>query len=177
MINTDNKNSPKKKLIQFIHKLELSFPPPYSLEQIQDFFYHDLYFIFFLFLKNQENSFIPTIKSSHFFKNHNQNLLENILNTCIGYVLYQKIPTEKIIELHKIIIDPLYRNQKLGTFLIKRSIRYIKKLKHYNRILLEVSENNLPAIQFYKKIGFEVIYIRKKYYSNNSNAIIMQLNL
>lgn len=43
-------------------------------------------------------------------------------------------------------------------------------------INLEVNENNLGAVLLYEKCGFEKVGIRKKYYKNKDNAIIMQYN-
>lgn len=176
MIHSENNNSYQNPLIQVLYHLELTTTPHYSLQQIQEFFNHESYLIFFLFLKNQENSWVPFIKTNHFFRKNHQKPIPYTLNRCIGYVLYQKIPSENLIELHKILIDPLYRNQQYGTFLIKKTIQYWKKLKYYNKILLEVSEENHQAIHLYKKLGFKVINIRKNYYKDNKHALIMMLN-
>jgi len=40
-------------------------------------------------------------------------------------------------------------------------------------ITLEVNEKNLSAITLYKKYGFQIVGIRKKYYNNISDAYIM----
>ena len=42
-----------------------------------------------------------------------------------------------------------------------------------NKFLLEVNENNVKALKLYKKTGFEKIFVRKNYYGNNEDAIIM----
>ena len=42
-------------------------------------------------------------------------------------------------------------------------------------IFLEVYKKNLFAIKLYEKIGFEKISVRKNYYGQNKNAIIMML--
>ncbi len=44
-------------------------------------------------------------------------------------------------------------------------------------INLEVNENNIPAIQLYEKYNFQRIGLRKKYYNNTYNAILMKKNL
>ena len=41
-------------------------------------------------------------------------------------------------------------------------------------INLEVRESNISAIKLYKKFGFEVCGLRKKYYNNTENAILMK---
>lgn len=45
------------------------------------------------------------------------------------------------------------------------------------KAFLEVRAGNLNAIELYRKFGFEVNSIRKKYYSNQENALIMALEL
>ena len=40
-------------------------------------------------------------------------------------------------------------------------------------ITLEVNTENLPAINLYKKYGFEILGVRKKYYDNKFDAYIM----
>lgn len=38
---------------------------------------------------------------------------------------------------------------------------------------LEVRENNQNAITFYKNMGFKLDYVRKNYYANGDNALVM----
>ena len=40
---------------------------------------------------------------------------------------------------------------------------------------MEVNQNNIPAINLYKKYGFNILGTRKKYYNNTDDAIIMTL--
>ena len=44
--------------------------------------------------------------------------------------------------------------------------------KHIENITLEVSSNNISAINLYKKLNFKEVAIRKNYY-NDSDAILM----
>lgn len=44
-------------------------------------------------------------------------------------------------------------------------------------ITLEVNENNLPAIHLYEAFNFKKVGLRKNYYNNTDNAILMTLNL
>ena len=48
--------------------------------------------------------------------------------------------------------------------------------KNGRKIFLEVNENNEKAIKLYEKNGFEEISVRKNYYGNNQNAVIMMKN-
>jgi ribosomal-protein-alanine N-acetyltransferase len=44
------------------------------------------------------------------------------------------------------------------------------------RVLLEVSEKNEPAKRVYEKAGFKPTGVRKNYYPDGSDAILMELN-
>ena len=50
-------------------------------------------------------------------------------------------------------------------------------IKNMKTITLEVNENNIPAINLYKKFNFEQVGLRKKYYNNADAAILMTLCL
>ena len=56
--------------------------------------------------------------------------------------------------------------------LIENAINELKN-QDLNKVLLEVRESNLPAKNLYIKHGFEQISIRKKYYSDGENAVIL----
>nr|WP_318023345.1 N-acetyltransferase [Ureaplasma urealyticum] len=83
----------------------------------------------------------------------------------IGYLIYMK--TIDFNEILKIGVDENYRNLKVGSVLID-----LLKQKKQN-ILLEVSSINENALNFYLKRGFIKQSIRKKYYADNSDAILM----
>lgn len=51
------------------------------------------------------------------------------------------------------------------------------KERGLNDITLEVNVNNIPAINLYKKYNFKEVGLRKKYYKNTDDALIMTLNL
>jgi len=88
-------------------------------------------------------------------------------NKIIGFILCEIIYDE--LNLLKIAIHPLYRKQGLALLLVKDLFKNIK----INNIYLEVSVNNIAAINFYTKLGFKTINVRKKYYSNGDDANIM----
>lgn len=59
--------------------------------------------------------------------------------------------------------------------LMLNSLISIAKSKKLSQITLEVNEKNYLAINLYNKFHFKNIGIRKKYYNNRDNAIIMSL--
>lgn len=74
-------------------------------------------------------------------------------------------------ELLSICVDSSYRKQSLATKILKE-LFYILKHTGVLKIFLEVNKNNTPALNLYKKIGFEFLSERKNYYGKDS-AIVM----
>lgn len=66
------------------------------------------------------------------------------------------------------------RNIGIGTKLLNALIDSAKK-QGLKSITLEVNANNYSAIHLYKKFEFKRIGLRKKYYNNTDDAIIMSL--
>lgn len=68
------------------------------------------------------------------------------------------------------------RNQGIGTILLENLIKLSKEL-NAKSITLEVNINNNDAINLYKKFEFAEVGLRKKYYNNIDDALIMTLYL
>ena len=88
----------------------------------------------------------------------------------IGFVYFFHVEDE--IEIIRICIIKSQQNKNYGSLLIDE----IKKLK-IKKIFLEVSTENINAINFYLKNGFHRIGIRKGYYANQKNSSIDALRL
>ena len=74
-------------------------------------------------------------------------------------------------EIEAIAVDENYRRVGIGKALLDYFFEQF--LKKGDTILLEVAENNIKAINLYKKYGFEIISRRKKYYKE-FDALIMK---
>ena len=83
----------------------------------------------------------------------------------IGFVYFFHVKDE--IEIIRICIIKSQQNKNYGSLLIDE----IKKMK-IEKIFLEVSTENINAINFYLKNGFKKIGIRKGYYANQKNSSI-----
>ena len=83
----------------------------------------------------------------------------------IGFVYFFHVKDE--IEIIKICIIKSQQNKNYGSLLIDE----IKKLK-IKKIFLEVSIENINAINFYLKNGFQRIGVRKGYYASQKNTRI-----
>lgn len=71
-----------------------------------------------------------------------------------------------------IAVKKEFRSQHVGTELLEFLVVEAKK-ENKNCITLEVREDNVPAIELYKKLEFDEIGRRKKYYEKLYDAIIM----
>jgi ribosomal-protein-alanine N-acetyltransferase len=76
-------------------------------------------------------------------------------------------------EFHiaNLAIHPDYQQKGFGSYLLKE---ILKKAVGLDYAILEVRESNLKAIRLYEKFGFERIAVRRHYYSNGDDAIIMR---
>ncbi len=133
----------------------------------------------------EDFSNIKEILISDFDDFWNTKILEEELKDENSYYLVAKINNEivgfagmKIIlneaDIMNIVIRKNFRNLGIGSTLLKNLILNAKQ-KEITKLTLEVNENNLPAIHLYEKLNFKKISIRKNYYNNIDNAIIMQL--
>lgn len=89
----------------------------------------------------------------------------------LGFLAVTNIPQENLYEIIRIGVLPKQRTKDVAFSIIQD---WLSKLEHGSRILLEVSENNIAALRLYKKLGFEKISERKKYYADGSTALVME---
>lgn len=95
-------------------------------------------------------------------------------NEIIGYIGIYSILDEGYI--YNLAISKNHRRKGVAEQLIKTLIEYGKE-KNLKFISLEVRESNAPAINLYKKCGFELNGIRKNFYKNpKENGLIFTMN-
>lgn len=115
--------------------------------------------------------------NSNFSKLYSLDYLLNLSYThLIGYYendrLVAFIHIEKhfeVIDIVNIVVDSEYRKCHIATKLIN----YVIKNYDSNKLILEVREDNIPAINLYEGLGFVKINVREKYY-DGCDAIIME---
>ena len=93
-------------------------------------------------------------------------------NQVIGFAGIRKVVD--VMHLMDIVVSKHHRRKNIASILMKELIN-ISLENNINELTLEVSQNNLPAINLYTKFGFKELGIRKNYYGVNNNAIIMTL--
>lgn len=101
------------------------------------------------------------------------NLIATINNYLVGYVFSNSIYENT--HINNLAVSPNYRNMHIG-YKLMSSIINISLEKKANIFNLEVRKSNISAINFYKKLGFIELFIRKDFYVKPSeDAIIMEL--
>ncbi|MFH1823631.1 MAG: ribosomal protein S18-alanine N-acetyltransferase [Candidatus Firestonebacteria bacterium] len=92
----------------------------------------------------------------------------------VGYGGFWKIMDE--INIVNLAVHPSFRKKRIGSQILTEMLK-ISKEKGAKFATLEVSQSNISAQKLYKKFGFKIIAIRKKYYQDsNEDAIVMWLN-
>ncbi len=96
--------------------------------------------------------------------------IATINDVVVGYASYSVVTDEA--ELIRIAVLPDHRGSGVGAEILTKSYNYISELA--KSLFLEVSDANISAIKLYTSFGFREISRRKRYYSDDSDAIIME---
>lgn len=91
----------------------------------------------------------------------------------LGHVWYR--PIDSGFEIDYIEISESYKGQGLSINILRAFIEFCFTQKNKPEVWLEVSDQNTPAIKLYSKAGFKNVGLRKKYYQDGSDAILMSL--
>ncbi len=105
---------------------------------------------------------------NYFDKKYNVIYLDIEDNEVVGMIM--AIVLYETCEILNIVVKEKYRNKKIATNLMDTLISEFADTIEF--LTLEVSINNMPAINLYKKFGLEIINTRKNYYEN-SDAYLM----
>jgi len=98
-----------------------------------------------------------------------------INNEIIGFAGIWKAVDD--IHITNIVTKKNYRRKGVASNLLIELINLSKLEKGIYSITLEVNCKNIPAIKLYEKHGFRNVGLRKKYYNNTYDAIIMTKEL
>ncbi|GAC1371340.1 MAG: ribosomal protein S18-alanine N-acetyltransferase [Pseudarthrobacter sp.] len=83
---------------------------------------------------------------------------------------------EPIADVQTIAVVPEFEGRGIGSALLTRLIEEARRRRAAD-VLLEVREDNPRAQQLYVRFGFEQIHVRRKYYRDGVDALIMRLQL
>jgi ribosomal-protein-alanine acetyltransferase len=76
-------------------------------------------------------------------------------------------------ELLSIAVEPAEQGKGFARMLMAHCHKELAE-QGFRSFFLEVREGNAPAISLYKKLGYEKVSERKKYYDNGENALIFK---
>ena len=127
--------------------------------------------------------FIIDIQSRNFSDGWNENMLKSAfdggrffaLAVCdgqekVGLITYSvAIDTA---DLEGITVENSHRKKGYGQTLINAMVERLKGAG-VEKILLEVRKSNQSAINLYQKSGFEFLSVRKNYYQDGEDALVM----
>lgn len=103
----------------------------------------------------------------------------------VGYILCRietGIPGFKLLGITRkghvisIAVLPKHQQKGIGYALMQEATRAMANYKA-TECYLEVREGNLPAVELYKKLGFEITRTIRNYYADGENAYVMAKQL
>lgn len=74
------------------------------------------------------------------------------------------------VEVLNFVVDESYQRQGYGQKLFDKMVEDMKDVK---KITLEVRASNIKGINFYTKNGFKQVGVRKRYYKNGEDALLL----
>lgn len=95
----------------------------------------------------------------------------------IGWIIGEHRTWNNSFYIENILIDEQYRRQGAGILLIKNTVREARRLA-CRVIELETQNTNYPAIQFYRRMGFNITGLNTRLYENPEEiALYMTLDV
>ncbi|MCR4874187.1 MAG: ribosomal protein S18-alanine N-acetyltransferase [Clostridia bacterium] len=138
-----------------------------SIVNVQENYIDDIFEI------ESKEIIVPWSKESLLNLIRQQNIIFRVMlldNEVIGYYSFQKVFDEGYIN--NIAVKREYQSKGFGTKLFEDLIERAQKFE-VNALTLEVETDNERAIKLYKKFGFVEEGIRKNFYLNKKDALIM----
>ena len=93
----------------------------------------------------------------------------------VGFIAGVKTP-KKTTKILMLATSEKHRKQGIGSRLITNFLKELR-LQNMKKVELEVRTNNVPAVKFYKKHGFNVTDTIPSFYQNGEDAYIMTKNV
>ncbi len=93
-----------------------------------------------------------------------------VIGVLFGEIIYEEA------NILLIAVKKEFQGKGFGKLLLEHFIEICKN-KNTKKIFLEVSTDNKKAVNLYKRYGFKDFSIRKKYYSDGSDAYLMVLEI
>lgn len=115
-----------------------------------------------------------SILKSELSNPNSKHIIAKLNNEILGFGGIWKAVDD--IHITNIVVRKDKRNNGIGSILLDKLIK-LCEAENTTSITLEVANTNIPAIKLYEKFGFKEVGIRKKYYNNSVDAIIMTMEV
>ena len=133
-------------------------------------------------VNEQDAEFLSSIYRQCFSKSWSKKEIEHLINLCgffgfwctEGMIMCNTAVDEA--EIYTICVLPSSRGKGIGKNLLNMALKHAR-LHKVQKMFLEVAKDNIPAIKLYNSAGFIEVGCRKKYYNNQTDALIMELKL
>ncbi len=90
----------------------------------------------------------------------------------VGFMIYET-PKNRI-HLLNMAVAPKFRHQGVASQMIQKLVGKLKNQRR-NKIVTEVRETNLQALQFLRSLGFRAVLVLKDFYEDvNEDAYVME---
>ena len=99
---------------------------------------------------------------------------KKIEDRLVGYISFTISFDTADVEL--VLVDKDFRGRGIAKELLTKALKEIKD-KNVSKVLLEVRKDNDLALSLYKGNGFSQINVRKKYYEDGTDALILAKEL
>lgn len=142
-------------------EIKISKMSPSNLEEIKDILFSDF-----------DNFWTYTVFEAELKNPDSQYYIATINNEIVGFAGILKILDE--MHITNIVTKISKRHQGIASKLLEKLIE-ISKSETSTLLTLEVNEFNTNAIKLYEKYNFKKLGLRKNYYGQNKNALIMTL--
>lgn len=132
-----------------------------NLQEIKDILFSDF-----------DNFWTYTVFEAELKNPNSQYYIATIDSEIVGFAGILKILDE--MHITNIVTKISKRHQGIASKLLEKLIE-TSKLESASFLTLEVNECNATAIKLYEKFNFKKLGLRKNYYGQNKNALIMTL--
>ncbi|MGH3507601.1 MAG: ribosomal protein S18-alanine N-acetyltransferase [Nocardioidaceae bacterium] len=92
----------------------------------------------------------------------------------LGFVAF--IVVADVADLNRLAVGERSRRRGVASALLVAGLARLAD-QGVTRVLLEVSDANVPAITFYRQAGFRGIARRRRYYRDGTDALVLELSL
>ena len=97
-------------------------------------------------------------------------LSNHVIGICVFHVVLDEA------QINFFVVNQKYRKKGFGSYLMSYLIKQCEEL-NINKLLLEVSHNNVTAEKFYNRFDFSTVGIRRNYYKDGSDALLKEKKL